>query len=161
MSPLRVGPVDGVAMKHLVRHADGRGFFEELLRASDPFFAAGIAQVSWAERSAGTVTAWHLHPTQWDWWFVGHGRLKVVVHDLRRESATFGNTHELTLDGDAGSIIAIPPGVAHGYKVLAGPANILYITSREYNDAHPAPPEGEEGRIPANDASIGYDWENS
>jgi dTDP-4-dehydrorhamnose 3,5-epimerase len=41
--------------------------------------------------------------------------------------------------------------VAHGYKVLNGPAHLLYITSRVYDP-------NDEGRLPHDDARIGYDW---
>ena len=97
------------------------------------------------------MTAWHLHPTQWDWWFVPHGRLRAVLHDLR-SGPTSGHTFEVLLgEGAPDAVLAVPPGVAHGYKVLVGPAEILYVTSREYDPA-------EEGRLPHDDPSIGYDW---
>ena len=48
-------------------------------------------------------------------------------------------------------VLRIPPGVAHGYKVLSAEAHMLYIPSRTYN------PE-DEGRIPHDDPDIGYDW---
>lgn len=151
--------IAGVVAKPLVRRDDGRGYFEELVRASEPVAAPGIRQISFATRAAGVVTAWHIHPTQWDWWFVPRGSLRVALHDLRAGSATFRVTQELALgEGAPDALLAIPPGVAHGYKVLNGPAEILYLVSTEYNDAHPAPPQGEEGRIPADDPDIGYDW---
>lgn len=148
---MRSGPVEGAIVKSLLRHGDDRGFFEEIIRRGDPFFAAGFGQLSWARREAGTVTAWHLHPTQWDWWFVPHGRLRAVLHDLR-SGPTSGHTFEVLLgEGAPDAVLAVPPGVAHGYKVLVGPAEILYVTSREYDPA-------EEGRLPHDDPSIGYDW---
>jgi dTDP-4-dehydrorhamnose 3,5-epimerase len=49
--------------------------------------------------------------------------------------------------------ILIPPGVAHGYKVVGTePGMLIYVTSSFYN------PE-DEGRIPHNDERIQYDWE--
>jgi len=49
--------------------------------------------------------------------------------------------------------ILIPPGVAHGYKVVGtGPSLLIYATDRFYNPA-------DEGRIPYNDPSLNYDWE--
>lgn len=150
--------IDGAALKPLVRHEDERGFFEEILRGSDAFFR-GFAQLSWCRRATGVVTAWHVHPTQWDWWFVPRGRVLAVLHDLRDGSPTRGRTVEVELgEGAADQVLAIPSGVAHGYKVLDGPMELFYVTSREYNAAHPAPPEGEEGRIPPDDPAIGYDW---
>lgn len=152
-------PIVGAALKELTRHDDARGFFEEVIRASDPFFR-GFAQLSWCRRNAGTITAWHFHPTQWDWWFVPHGRIKAVLHDLRADSPTRGTTFEVLLgSGTPDRVLAIPSGVAHGYKVLEGPMELFYLTSVEYNREHPAPPDGEEGRIPHDDPTIAYDWD--
>lgn len=138
---------------------DDRGFFEEILRVSDPIMAAGFAQWSWCERQAGTITAWHVHPSQWDWWFIPFGRAKVALHDLRESSPTKGRTIDLMLGASRpGQVLVIPAGVAHGYRVIEGPMYLFYVTSCEYNAAHPSPPEGEEGRIPHDDPGIGYDW---
>jgi dTDP-4-dehydrorhamnose 3,5-epimerase len=48
-------------------------------------------------------------------------------------------------------VVAIPPGVAHGCKVLQGPSILFYITSETYNP-------NDEGRIPHDDPTVGYDW---
>lgn len=151
--------IDGAFVSDVVWHGDARGTFAEIMRASDPRFAPGFGQLSYARRSAGTVTAWHIHPHQWDWWFVAHGALRAVLHDLRPASPTAGATFEVVLGPGVGDhVLTIPPGVAHGYKVLEGPADIVYLTSHEYLTEHPAPPLGEEGRLPQDDPAIGYDW---
>ena len=151
-------PIAGAALNGLTRYEDSRGFFEEIIRASDPFFR-GFAQLSWCRRDTGIVTAWHFHPSQWDWWFVPHGRIRAVLHDLREDSPTGHTTFAVELGvGTPDRVLAIPNGVAHGYKVLEGPMELFYVTSVEYNRDHPAPPDGEEGRIPFDDAAIGYDW---
>ena len=46
-------------------------------------------------------------------------------------------------------ILKIPPGIAHGCKVLQGPAKLQYITSKVYD------PNDEE-RILYD--ALGYDW---
>jgi dTDP-4-dehydrorhamnose 3,5-epimerase-like enzyme len=74
-------------------------------------------------------------------------------------SPTRGNTFETFLgENTTERVLAIPNGVAHGYKVIEGPMELFYITSREYNKEDPGPPGGEEGRLPYDDSSIGYDW---
>jgi dTDP-4-dehydrorhamnose 3,5-epimerase len=51
-------------------------------------------------------------------------------------------------------VIAIPPGVAHGYRVLGvQPAGLLYHTTEHYDPADP-----DEERIPFDDPKIGFDW---
>ena len=144
----------GVLTKELVRHPDERGFFEEIIRASDTFFAGGFGQLSHSFMHSGVVKAWHVHVTQIDWWYVAKGKVKVALYDARKGSKTYKELNEFILGEDGGqvAVLKIPTGVAHGLKVLQGPADLFYITSGEYNK------EKEEGRIPYNDSSIGYDW---
>lgn len=146
------GWIEGVVVKDLVTHADGRGFFREIIRASDDFFAEGFGQWSVSEMYTGVIKAWHIHRKQTDWWYVDRGVLRLALHDLRDGSPTKGMTQEFLLgDGHPPRVVKIPPGVAHGCKCLQGPARLHYITSRIYDP-------DDEGRIPHDDAKIGYDW---
>lgn len=144
--------IHGVATKELVRHPDERGFFEELIRVTDPFFSEGFGQLSRSSMVTGVVKAWHVHKTQVDWWYVARGTVKVALYDARGGSSTDTELNEYVL-GEEGKdiILKIPAGVAHGLKVLKGPAELIYVTSGTYT-------KDEEGRIPYNDPSIGYDW---
>jgi dTDP-4-dehydrorhamnose 3,5-epimerase len=148
--------IGGVTTKRLTRHSDERGFFMELARLrSDPFFAdPGVAQVSTAVRQSG-VTAWHLHPTQVDWWWVVEGELQVAVLDRRPDSATYNVVDELILGGttDPDVVLKIPAGVAHGHKVRSGPVRLLYLASRAYD------PKEELRLDPADPELVTlYDW---
>lgn len=144
--------IQDVQIKSLVTHSDERGYFRELIRSSDPFFAAGFGQWSSSLMHTGVIKAWHIHQIQWDWWYVAQGNLKLVLHDTREDSSSFRITQELFMGADYEPIIvAIPPGVAHGCKVLQGPSLLFYITSEIYNPA-------DEGRIAHDDATVGYDW---
>lgn len=144
--------ISGVSLKELVRHPDERGFFEEIIRVSDPFFAEGFGQVSRSSMKLGVVKAWHIHKTQIDWWYVVQGTIKVALSDQRPESPTYKDLNEWVL-GENGKnvVLKIPAGVAHGLKVIAGPADLVYVTSTVYNT-------DEEGRIRYDDPVIGYDW---
>lgn len=144
--------IDGVVVKQLVRHPDERGYFEEMIRKTDAFFAEGFGQVSHSHMVDGVVKAWHIHKTQIDWWYVVSGTIKAVVYDTRKDLGTYGQTQEFIM-GEQGEaiVLKIPPGVAHGLKVLSGPADLVYVTSSVYTP-------DEEGRIPYDDAAIGYDW---
>lgn len=144
--------IDGVFIKQLVRYPDERGFFEEILRKSDPIFAEGFGQLSRSTMHQGVVKAWHIHKTQIDWWYVIVGRIKVALYDMRNDSPTHKTLDELILDDtEHNNVIKIPPGVAHGLKVLVGPATLMYVTNGQYS-------KDEEGRLTHNDPSIGYDW---
>jgi dTDP-4-dehydrorhamnose 3,5-epimerase len=144
--------IDGVVKKTLVRHPDERGYFEEMIRVTDPFFQEGFGQLSRSYMLEGVVKAWHVHKTQIDWWHIVEGQARVALYDTRKESPTYGQTDEMILgDGGEDIILKIPSGVAHGIKVLKGPCHLVYVTSSVYD-------KEEEGRIPYDDKTIGYDW---
>jgi dTDP-4-dehydrorhamnose 3,5-epimerase len=145
--------IQGVIIKKLEKHPDERGFFEELVRHTDPVFEGEkFGQLSHSRMHVGVVKAWHVHKTQIDWWFVLTGTIKAVLYDTRKNSDTFKEIQEFVL-GEKGEdiMIRIPPGVAHGLKVLEGPSDLIYVTSSIYKIE-------EEGRIPYDDSEIGYDW---
>ena len=98
---------------------------------------------------AGTTKAWHIHHKQTDWWYV-IGAIKVALYDTRDGSPTKGQLMELLMGDLHVTCLKIPPGVAHGCRALEL-SHLLYVTSSVY-----APED--EGRIPHDDASIGYDW---
>jgi dTDP-4-dehydrorhamnose 3,5-epimerase len=144
--------IDGVEFKTLVTHADDRGFFRELIRKTDGFFGPEFGQLSHSLVHAGIVKAWHLHKLQYQWTYVACGVLKVALHDCRPDSPTYRETQEF-LVGDNHPVLVyrLPPGVAHGYRCLSGPAHVLYVTSGVYDPA-------DEVRIAHDDVEIGYRW---
>lgn len=145
--------IDGVEIKKLTRHNDERGFFEEVIRKNDAFFKEGFGQLSHSLMYPGVIKAWHIHKTQVDWWFCSRGTLKVALYDNRKDSQTYKEIMELLI-GENGEdvVVKIPPGVAHGCKVMGEvTAELFYVTSKEYT-------KDEEGRIDHNDKEIGYDW---
>jgi dTDP-4-dehydrorhamnose 3,5-epimerase len=144
--------IEGVEIKELVTYPDEVGFFREVIRKTDGFFGEGFGQWSPTKTYEGAAKAWHVHQKQTDWWYVAIGTVKVVLHDTRAGSSTRGETMEIILGEDyTPRVLKILPGVAHGYKVLEGPAHVFYITSRTYDPS-------DEGRIAHDDPAIGYDW---
>ncbi len=146
--------IEGVMIKKLVRYPDERGFFEEIIRLTDPFFAEGFGQLSRSFMHGGVIKAWHIHKTQIDWWYVSRGTLKVALFDERKKGKTYRKLMQLTMGEDGQDVVLkIPPQVAHGLKVISSNAELFYITSKVYN------PENEEGRIAETDKEIGFDWD--
>jgi dTDP-4-dehydrorhamnose 3,5-epimerase len=144
--------IEGVVIRELVTHADERGYFREIIRVSDDFFREGFGQWSCSLMYTGVIKAWHIHTVQVDWWYVASGVLKVVLHDMRPESPTFRETMDFLMgDNQPSGVLRIPPGVAHGCKVINGSAQLFYLTSRVYDPA-------DEGRIAYDEPDIGYDW---
>jgi dTDP-4-dehydrorhamnose 3,5-epimerase len=144
--------IDGVELKPLMTHRDERGFFREIARDTEGIVREGWAQVSHSLMHPGVAKAWHLHPTQIDWWYVPVGDLKVALYDTREGSATAGKLLELFLgEHYSEQLLKIPAGVAHGCRAIGGPAHLIYLTSSVYNP-------DEEQRLPHDDPAIGYDW---
>lgn len=145
--------IDGVQLIPLTTHADERGFFREVIRSTDEIFSEGFGQWSHSSMYSGTIKAWHIHQIQTDWWYVPIGVIKAVLAEVEHvynAGWIVGEIQEFLLgDNQQAQVLKIPPGVAHGLKVLQGPAHLFYITSREYDGS-------DEGRIPYN--SLGYDW---
>lgn len=144
--------IDGVQIKDLTTHSDERGFFREIVRAGDPFFAEGFGQWSHSLMFNGVIKAWHFHHKQVDWWYVCSGVLRIGLHDLRENSSTYRKSMDFLMgDLQPAQLLRIPPGVAHGCKTVQGPVNLFYVTSRTYDPA-------DEIRIPHDDPGIGFDW---
>jgi dTDP-4-dehydrorhamnose 3,5-epimerase len=144
--------IEGVVVKDLVTHTDERGFFREVIRTTDEFFTVGFGQISHSLVYSGVVKAWHAHRVQTQWTYVLFGLLKVVLYDGRPQSVTHGQITEfLTGDNQTAQVYCFPPGVAHGYRCICGPAHVVYVTSGVYDLS-------DEVRFPHDDATIGYDW---
>ena len=106
---MSLGKIDGVTVQQLARHADDRGYFEELIRVTDSFFSEGFGQLSHSKMFPGVVKAWHIHKTQIDWWYVASGRLRVALHDLREGSPTLWNSHRNCKWGMTSTSVAQDP----------------------------------------------------
>ena len=144
--------IEGVVLHELKTNLDERGYFREIIRVNDPFFAEGFGQWSHSLMYTGVAKAWHIHQKQIDWWYVPVGVLKVALHDCRESSPTYRKTQEFFLgENQKSMIVKIPQNVAHGCRCIQGPSHLFYITSFIYNPA-------DEGRIPHDDKTIGYDW---
>jgi dTDP-4-dehydrorhamnose 3,5-epimerase len=145
--------IEGVVLKELETHSDDRGFFREIFRMTDDFFQEGFGQLSHSLVYPGVVKAWHAHRVQTQWNYIACGLVRVALHDIRPESPTYRETMEFhTGENQKPIVYSFPPGVAHGYRCIAGPMHIIYITSGVYD-------LGDEVKIPHNDSDIGYDWQ--
>ncbi len=116
-------------------------------------YPAESTQVSVALSYPGTIKAFHYHQRQTDLWVPVAGMLQVALVDLRTDSRTYGRRNTLYIGILRPWQLLIPPGVAHGYKVVGdAPAVLSYMTDRFYDPS-------DEGRIPYNHSGIQYDWE--
>ncbi|OGF30931.1 spore coat protein [Candidatus Falkowbacteria bacterium RIFOXYD2_FULL_35_9] len=145
--------IEGVKIKQIKRFSDDRGFFQEIVKEGEETFQE-VKQTSYTETYPGVIKAFHWHKKQWDVWFVVRGMAQVVLHDMRENSVTFGQTQVIYSGENNPMVIAIPPYVAHGYRVLGNDkVGMFYHTSQAYN-----PDEPDEERISFDDPVIGFDW---
>jgi dTDP-4-dehydrorhamnose 3,5-epimerase len=134
--------IDGVRYGAIERHADARGVFRELWRASaravsapptsatlDPFVQANLST-----SNPGVLRGLHLHRRQQDHWLVTAGRAFVALVDVRPMLAEpdggrpIVETRELAED----EWVDIPTGVAHGFLALTA-LELVYFVTNEYD----------------------------
>ena len=145
--------IKGVTVKKITAFHDDRGFFAEIAKVGEETFHE-IKQTSYTETYPGVIKAFHWHKKQWDIWFVVKGHAKVVLHDLRKDSPTRGQTDVLYPGEDNRILIAIPMGVAHGYQGLGNVTMVMfYHVTKPYDSKNP-----DEYRISFNSPKIKFDW---
>lgn len=148
--------ITGVRVAACTLWPDDRGYFLEVGRSRCGLvaeFPGESTQVSASLTYPGAIKAFHYHLRQRDCWTVVAGMLQVALVDLRRGSPTFGARNTFYIGVLRPWQLLIPPGVAHGYKVIgAEPAVLVYLTDRFYDPA-------DEGRLAYDDPRINYDWE--
>jgi dTDP-4-dehydrorhamnose 3,5-epimerase len=148
--------IAGVRVLPFRVYPDDRGYFLEVQRMGHGLamaFRAETTQISAAMNFPGTIKAFHYHLHQTDLWTPVKGMMQVALADLRLSSPTFGKRNTLYVGPMRPWQLLIPPGVAHGYKVIGTEESLLvYLTDRFYNPR-------DEGRLPFDDPGIAYDWE--
>ena len=106
------------------RHGDARGWFSELWRRSayaDAGIDATFVQDNVARSEGGVLRGLHYQRppgAQGKLVQVTRGRVFDVAVDLRPGSPTHGRWVAHELSAEAGELLWIPPGFAHGYAVL-------------------------------------------
>jgi dTDP-4-dehydrorhamnose 3,5-epimerase len=159
VSPQAPQLIQGVEIEPMAQFPDERGCFAELFRFGEPGLArdfdaahGGRIQVSFTVSYPGVIKAIHYHFEQTDLWAPLGGMFQVILYDLRESSPTCGRLNTLVIGAFRPWKVRIPPGVAHGYKVLGTESGwLVYAMDRIYNPQ-------DEGRIPFDDPGINYDW---
>ena len=79
------------------------------------------------------------------------GEIIDVVVDLRKNSATFGESFSIVLSGENKKQLFVPQGFAHGFSVISETATVMYKCDQFYN-------KESEGGIKYDDPSLNIDW---
>ena len=83
---------------------------------------------------------------------VVEGEILDAAVDIRRSSPSFGRWEAVRLSGDNKRMLWIPPGFAHGFRVLSEKAHVLYKATDFYAPEH-------ERTIVWNDPHLKINWE--
>ncbi len=149
------GLIAGVRIAPIRVWADDRGEFFEIARVGEGLIAGfdpASLQVSATSSYPGAIKAFHYHLRQTDCWAPWTGMLQLALVDLREGSDTQGARNTLYVGSRRPWLVLIPPGVAHGYKVIGVErGSVVYLTSRHYDPA-------DEGRLRYDDPRLNYDW---
>ena len=105
-------PIDGCAVIPAKPNPDARGCLYEIYRAAWPG-AFEIVQWNACVSKAGVVRGVHVHVDYDEYYTLLAGRTVCGLHDIRRESATFGSSVTIDWRADDRCAIVVPQGVAH------------------------------------------------
>jgi dTDP-4-dehydrorhamnose 3,5-epimerase len=165
-SPATPSALPGVRYGTIVRHADDRGSFRELWRAStfgtlDPRDSGNTADVAAGREprfvqanvsvsAPGVLRGLHCHRRQLDYWVVLSGRAFVALVDVRPAIESGGTPVVETRELFPDAWVVIPAGVAHGFLALER-LEVLYLVTNEYDGA-------DELGFAWDDPAVGVPW---
>ncbi|MBL8849105.1 MAG: dTDP-4-dehydrorhamnose 3,5-epimerase [Planctomycetaceae bacterium] len=149
-------PISGVTIVELQVFGDDRGFFTETYqqrRFADAGIAAPFVQDNHSRSTAGVLRGLHfqIEQPQGKLIQVLRGEIYDVAVDLRRSSPTFGKWFGIRLGEAPRRLLYVPPGCAHGFYVISGPADVCYKCTDFYAPQH-------ERTLLWNDPELGIDW---
>lgn len=144
--------IDGVIIKPLKQIPDERGCIIKMQESTDAEFA-GFGEVYFSTVYPGVVKGWHLHEANVLNYSVVRGMIKLVLHDRREGSPTFGETQEVFLGDRNRVLVQIPAGVWNGFKGIGTEEAIVCdLTTLPHGD------DVMHRHDPHDRAFIDYDW---
>jgi len=152
-------PLEGVLVLEPKVFGDSRGFFLESYNER-AFTEIGIrehfVQDNHSLSCSNVVRGLHyqIRQAQGKLVRVIVGEVLDVVVDLRRSSPTFGRWSSVPLSGENKRILWIPPGFAHGFRVVSESAHVHYKATDYYC------PDAER-TLAWNDPELKIDWQLS
>lgn len=146
--------IAGVELRRLTTNADGRGNLTVLMsdRFGDAYRTPHVYLVTAAARS---IRAWVYHKRQSDRLAYTSGRLRVVLYDLRKSSATYGVLNVIDVGAANKILLTIPPFVVHAVQNLGDEdTQFINLPTRAYDPANP-----DKSRVPVDHPGIPYRFE--
>ena len=144
--------INGVEINPLRIIPDERGSVMHGVRSDNILNEFG--EVYFSKINCGAIKGWHVHESLILNYICVHGQIKLVLHDMRDDSSTKGETQEIFMGMDNYCLVHIPPGVANGSKGLCDPYSIVCNVASE-----PHNPNLKYRRIHPDEGIIDYNWE--
>jgi dTDP-4-dehydrorhamnose 3,5-epimerase len=145
--------IEGVEVERVTGHVDGRGSLTPFM-SNASFWRDPVVYAYAVLIHPGRIKGWGMHRRQTDRYFVPPGRLRVVLHDGRVGSPTFGAFHEVWFSEASGGLLRIPPGVWHADQNW-GEHDVWLVNfpSEPYDANNP-----DKYRIDPHGTEIPFDW---
>lgn len=149
---------DGLFVLETINFLDSRGGFQKLF--NDEFFRENNLDTDFKEfyysvSKKDVIRGMHFQLPPCDHTklvYVSKGKIKDVVVDLRKQSATYGYCFFIELDDAKAQYLYIPKGFAHGFLSQEDGSIVNYAQTSCYSKEH-------DCGIAYH--SIGFDWEVS
>ena len=103
----------GVTTRRLDPKCDIRGSFCEIHR-DEWGLAPRPVQWSFVITNTNALRGFHVHCQRWDYFIVLKGHATLGLKDLRRDQVSFASATTIDVPLGTPTVIAVPPGVAHG-----------------------------------------------
>ena len=144
--------IDGVNIVQLKRFQDDRGCIYHMLKSTDDHFEK-FGEIYFSEVYPNVVKGWHVHTKMTLNYACIVGLIKLVLHDNREDSPTYGEIQEVYLGENNYCLVTVPPGVVNGFRAVGGKKAIVANCADLPHDPN------EIKRFDPHDKRIGYDWE--
>jgi dTDP-4-dehydrorhamnose 3,5-epimerase len=153
---VQLTPLSGLLILQPRVFEDERGYFLESYNERD-MAEAGIGERfvqdnhSYSVRNVVRGLHYQTRNPQGKLVRVIQGEILDVAVDLRISSPTFGKWHAVTLSDQNKRIVWVPPGYAHGFRVLSEAAHVFYKATDFYSPEY-------ERTIRWDDPYLNIDW---
>ena len=144
--------IEGVFWEAKKVISDGQGMVLHHLRSDDSRFVK-FGEVYCSIIPQGVVRAWKLHREICQRMIVSVGKVRFILYDPRKESATYRKTQEIILTREKHGLFGIPPGIWYGFEGLGPGESVIVNCASEPHD-----PE-EVDRLPLVNDVIPVKWE--
>jgi dTDP-4-dehydrorhamnose 3,5-epimerase len=150
MCPRNPTGIAQVSMRVLDPKFDVRGSFCEIHR-DEWELAPRPVQWSFVVTARNALRGFHVHCNRWDYFVVLQGHATLGLKDLRRDQASFGKSATLDVPPGVPTVIAVPPGVAHGLYAR-NTVQFLYGITVAWDGV------SQDLSCPYHDPALGIDW---